>query len=194
MRIRLRCRRGIGVHWRTQVTEARHGDHPGALVIATTAAMNGQQREPDPASWCSIGPQRVVTNWLPCATRLLARLMSLSKRHPSSIVAATRSRPSHPCRIGSKTRHAVRCRRWRQALRTDAVCSKQRIHAQPPGEQNTEATPSTPPRNRIINTAMQQINRYILQEKYATLGLDLAPLAGGTERSSPNDLYNGGRS
>ena len=168
MGIRLRCRRGIGMYWRAQVTEARHGDHPGALVLATTSAMNGQQREPDPTSWCSIGPQRVVTNWLPCATRLLARLMSLSKRHPSSIVAATRSRPSHPCRIGSRTRHAVRCRRWRRALRTDAVCPKQRIHAQPSGEQNTEATPSTRPRNRIINTAMQQINRYFLQEKYAT--------------------------
>ena len=102
MGIRLRCRRGVGVHWRAQVTEARHGDHPNALVIATTAAMNGQQREPDPASWYSIGPQRVVTNWLPCATRRLARLMSLSKRHPSSIVAATRSRSSHPCRIGSR--------------------------------------------------------------------------------------------
>jgi hypothetical protein len=37
-----------------------------------------------------------------------------------------------------------------------------------PGEQNTEATPSNRPRNRILNTAMQQRNRYFLHEKYAT--------------------------
>ncbi len=56
-------------------------------------ASNGMS---DPASWYSIGPQRVVTNGLLCATRLVARLMSLSKRYQTPSAAIARTSPTAP--------------------------------------------------------------------------------------------------